>query len=1833
MHFAAWDPVAVLRQQNMSFHNTRIFALAFWKTINIQKSYKLIYLRKMLIALIFFPLASLYRGYYPPIVQDKVVFDAVDIGDLNVTYAHHVIQNLTSLPRKIYFSPPWEPFENIIKLTCSKLQLDGYTAVEDVESPMSSNEYLFAVNFNVNKKENKLTELPAELDYDLRFPPTLRASTSRQNPVIWEIGTYFVKDDPLDKDAYTGVPPGYMEEGFIQLQHAIAMSYIELKSKAKLPHITMNKFPAGRLIDDPYRIHMKMLLSLAILFAYIYPSYATVLAITDEEERGIMTMLNIKIKNWCAWILILFILQTLTTIFILIAVQLSWADYTIFTYTQSWPVFCFLLCYVCASSSFILAISIVFIQKRKNAKYALTMRIFNLVPMPFLLNLDWGLGYKLLGCLSLDTALAMGISIIIDFEANGQTIKWNNFLYPHFAGDNFSMIHATIMLLFDSALYTFILLYYHYKYPPEITIVPTIDKEAMSRKWYYPVECLICYKYRRDFFKDIGMFLLNHLTFYEDDLVDNEPSVRPSELNDKGTQTDPKQGRNSKGTMPFKRLHQSSTSSRGSSETSLIVARGKKLRSHKLAEIIPESSESSLGSLELPSRIVGTHNKSWVTIGGETNEMFSGSEQSDHSVRSLVEHYVNPPLINNKQGIQVIMVSKKVGYVEFLDNITMNIHPKEITVILSREKESRLFLSHIIAGTVSPTSGKVLINNEDVATYKGKDTLCYVLPAESIIFAQLTTTENMYFYMHLKGMRNYRQICREIEKYLDLLGMSIEEAEELATELSLGAARCLSLCCALCGGKHAVIVDNPTEGLNQQSRYHMWDLLKEAARTRVIIVNTIYCDEAEILGTRIAVLHNGRLQCYDYAKSLRDIFCNIFTLHCEIIDSSKADEKYTEFYSLLMKNFPFGAVAKYLPNQNKFEVVFTIENEPKLVQYLSQLEKQRDDFGFGHFWVRRNTLRDVFITQEQYVKIPNSETMDAFISEIFNKPDGEEKLSEQFCQQFKAFFMAKKILLKHFFWIVIIVALMIPFSVLLNLQTSGFKDLDRLNISFASYVDTVALMRNHLKLDSKMSNHDISDTYIKYNQYIQRKFNRNKHQLTIVRGRREIKPYFLYLDVLSILAVKSFYVAGADFHPDEIIVFWNNRVKHSSPLALNMLHNTLAMHFIGPDTEIKVANHPLPYGNMTILNVMEIHPGLYIGIGYAILVTMCIIVCLMGLPFMADCISGNMHLQLLSRKTPIVYLLSYITIDAIIYLIIALYVTILLFVHDLIFNHETPNYDDPQLVLFIAIVLILYGAAALPFVYLFTNLFEHLVLGFACSLSVLVCSSIGVMMSFGLTTGLSSKIFRRLCFVSPSLVFYKAMRKIHITAALRRACRVVQGCKYQKSCCNLKSYYHFDYPGITNEILLFLCQSTVYMTIVIYLYKNPLFFKNLSITKQKPLRTLRTSATNETVLREKMYVRDLHGPNLRRMSLVVKGVKNHTNLREIWFYVKPGQVCGILGPDNSGKSTLLRCIIGENRIEFGKVYVSGVNVRRFLMESKHYVTYCPPTITVLSYMTVREILHFYCLLAKRKPSLIPHIIEQISTFLELDTYLDTRVDKLSYSDMRKITLVLSFFSHKNILILDSPTRGMDPRHKTQIWLLIEILKHNGRTIILTTNDIDEAVLLCDKVGVMSKGFLKTIGSVNNLISQDTLGYTVEISRSRVVYSKHPERIKYNDSYIKVIGKNYFSDGSSDSQEYTLENSTSDTSNQNDNSFNSEWAKRASKHRNIVYFMMEELPFAVLQESYNNILVYLIPFDKMALSEVYKAMHAAQTVLDVHSYKVTVKSLEENYDAKARQEGG
>lgn len=575
---------------------------------------------------------------------------------------------------------------------------------------------------------------------------------------------------------------------------------------------------------------------------------------------------------------------------------------------------------------------------------------------------------------------------------------------------------------------------------------------------------------------------------------------------------------------------------------------------------------------------------------------------------------VNEELFDKNHGIQVLNVCKNVGGTDYLKDITMNIHPNEITVILKQQNDHNKLLSNIISGDVTMTSGQVIINGCDVHHYKGTDTLCTVLPTDSIVFNQLTTCENLYFYMHLRGMRNHRQIVREIYKYLTLLRMEVDEAEILADTLSFGQARCLSLCCALCGGNHAVIVDDPCLGLREKWQHQMWDLLKAASHNRVLIVETHFCDEAEILGDRIAVIYCGSLQCYDRSKSLKDKFCNNYHLHCDIIAAKKVHDN--EFLSLLRKHFPYGAQVKCLPSSGAIDVTLPGEHELQLSDLLAELELKGNQMGLGLLWVKRKTLRDVFMKDlGDNVDLLAHDQMNQMLYNCLDSSHNEEDECKRTCQQFGALMHKKMIQLIRFYWIPVTILVLLSVCVFLNVQTSHFSHLPRINISLSIYQSTQVLMKRHVDLESDESMYALTYGYEKHHKRIQdRSTDHDAHQFRYLFGRREIIPYILFLEMISILQVETFYVAAADVSLGSILCFWNNKLVHSAPISLNMMHNAFAYHFLGSNSEIRLANHPIEFSNERILDQYRIHSSMKLGLGNVIVLVLCATIAMMVVP-------------------------------------------------------------------------------------------------------------------------------------------------------------------------------------------------------------------------------------------------------------------------------------------------------------------------------------------------------------------------------------------------------------------------------------------------------------------------------------------------------------------------------------------------------------------------------------------------------------------------------------------
>ena len=130
-----------------------------------------------------------------------------------------------------------------------------------------------------------------------------------------------------------------------------------------------------------------------------------------------------------------------------------------------------------------------------------------------------------------------------------------------------------------------------------------------------------------------------------------------------------------------------------------------------------------------------------------------------------------------------------------------------------------------------------------------------VCPQHDILFELLTVEEHLSIFYDLKGAdpRNKKE---EIEQLMADVGI-IDTRHALASTLSGGNKRKLSVCIALCGNSKFVILDEPTSGMDLSARRQLWNMLKKQKKGRIILLTTHYMDEADILGDRIAIMSNG----------------------------------------------------------------------------------------------------------------------------------------------------------------------------------------------------------------------------------------------------------------------------------------------------------------------------------------------------------------------------------------------------------------------------------------------------------------------------------------------------------------------------------------------------------------------------------------------------------------------------------------------------------------------------------------------------------------------------------------------------------------------------------------------------------------------------------------------------------------------------------------------------------------------------------------------------------------------------------------------------------------
>jgi len=175
----------------------------------------------------------------------------------------------------------------------------------------------------------------------------------------------------------------------------------------------------------------------------------------------------------------------------------------------------------------------------------------------------------------------------------------------------------------------------------------------------------------------------------------------------------------------------------------------------------------------------------------------------------------------------------------------------------------------MLSGLIQPTKGTAQINGIDI--FKNMDEMRKMLgvcPQHDVLFDFLTPKDHLRLFAAFKGVEKSK-IERKVHKMLLDIGL-MQQANQLAKTLSGGQKRKLSVAIALIGDSKLVMLDEPTSGMDTTSRRKLWDMLKKYKQDRIIILTTHYMDEADILGDRIAIMAEGRVQCLGSSLFLKN---------------------------------------------------------------------------------------------------------------------------------------------------------------------------------------------------------------------------------------------------------------------------------------------------------------------------------------------------------------------------------------------------------------------------------------------------------------------------------------------------------------------------------------------------------------------------------------------------------------------------------------------------------------------------------------------------------------------------------------------------------------------------------------------------------------------------------------------------------------------------------------------------------------------------------------------------------------------------------------------------
>ncbi|MGE5701263.1 MAG: ATP-binding cassette domain-containing protein [Clostridia bacterium] len=231
-------------------------------------------------------------------------------------------------------------------------------------------------------------------------------------------------------------------------------------------------------------------------------------------------------------------------------------------------------------------------------------------------------------------------------------------------------------------------------------------------------------------------------------------------------------------------------------------------------------------------------------------------------------------------------------------------------------------------------------------------------------------------------------------------------------------------------------------------------------------------------------------------------------------------------------------------------------------------------------------------------------------------------------------------------------------------------------------------------------------------------------------------------------------------------------------------------------------------------------------------------------------------------------------------------------------------------------------------------------------------------------------------------------------------------------------------------------------------------------------------------------------------------------LKGVSLTIEKGTVFGFVGPNGAGKSTTMSILATLLAPTSGKAYVGGFEVTEHPREVRKLIGYMPDFFGVYDYLTAEEYLDFYGANYDIPPQERKQIIPQLLELVNLSHKRDAYVDSLSRGMKQRLGLARCLVHNPEVLILDEPASGLDPRARIELREILKELRDMGKTIIISSHILPELAEMCDVIGVIEEGNLVAFGKVEEIYAR--------MQERRVLRIRMLERMEEAITYLQEV---------------------------------------------------------------------------------------------------------------------